>query len=377
MMRPFPSGWLRLSLGGCALLSCLLGTRLASAYPQFVFKGYGDCSSCHHSPSGGGLPNQWGRASLSPTFESPDIDWGNQDLTYNPAEPLALKLDLGLDVRLMPLLGTDGDAAYADFIPMLTEIGGAAALGRWVLYGTGTVKEWYGTGPSLLLTSREHWIMYRADGGLDVRLGRMVLPFGIRQPDHTQYVRQDFGFDKFDQSYSLEVDARAPGLSVFGSLFAGDLTSQPRQRQDRGVAFTIEHEFAGGSALGVSALGSVSTARTRAAGSLFTRAGIGSRTYLLGELAAQNIASVKGDESFAELAEYLRLGCFATPALDVFIEGGHREYMKGEALVATRLGVGANWQLFRWFEFAPEVFGETRTGLPARLVAMGQLHLVY
>jgi hypothetical protein len=145
--------------------------------------------------------------------------WGNQDLTPDAANPYQPKIDLGLDVRLLPLLGTDGDATIGPtLIPMLAEVGGAVALGPWMFYGTITGKKQAG----YLLTSREHWLKYRASSGLDLRLGRMVLPFGIRQPDHTQYVREDFEFDKYDQSYGLEVDFRGDRKSGKRCLFQGD-----------------------------------------------------------------------------------------------------------------------------------------------------------
>jgi hypothetical protein len=69
---------------------------------QFVFKGYGDCGSCHHSPTGGGLPNRWGRESLDVAFDT-GVGWGNQGVSYDPATPVELKADFGLDLRLLPL----------------------------------------------------------------------------------------------------------------------------------------------------------------------------------------------------------------------------------------------------------------------------------
>jgi hypothetical protein len=41
------------------------------------------------------------------------------------------------------------------------------------------------------------------------------------------------------------------------------------------------------------------------------------------------------------------------------------------------MGIGANWQISNWFEFAPQLLLETRSGLPNRVMALGQLHLIY
>ena len=58
----------RVLVRGAVLVALFFLAPSARAYPQFVFKGYGDCGSCHHSPSGGGFPNRWGRESLGVTF---------------------------------------------------------------------------------------------------------------------------------------------------------------------------------------------------------------------------------------------------------------------------------------------------------------------
>ena len=354
----------------------LLVARPAQAYPQFVFKGYGDCNSCHHSPTGGGLPNRWGLDSLSPSFGATP-DWGNQDLSYDSAAPGAVKVDLGADLRLMPLLSADSDAVAPAFIPMLTELGGAVALGHWMAYGTVTGRKLYGDGPSFAAFSREHWLKFQPSEGLDLRVGRMVLPFGTRIPDHTQYTREDFEQDKYDQSYGAELDVHANGWSLFANAFAGDLTYRPKERQERGLVLTPSVDLGSTANIGISLLGATSTARSRLAASLFGRTALGSSLYLLAEVAAQHFAAKEGSDELSTLADYLRVGWFAKPSLDVYVEAGHRTFVDGNGLSKARAALGLNWQVFRWFEFAPQFEVETRTDLPARFIGMGQLHLVY
>jgi hypothetical protein len=203
------------------------------------------------------------------------------------------------------------------------------------------------------------------------------LPFGLRQPDHTQYVREDFGFDKYDQSYSAEVDFSGKQWSAYGSIFVGDLPNEPAPRQDRGLVLTAMHEFESGAALGLSALGSVSKARTRGAGSLFGRAPLGGSAYALADVAVQHLDAADGDGKLSSVAEYLRLGWFLKPALDLYLEAGHRALLTG-GLTKARVALGASWWLFNWFELAPQFLAETRSaGLPTRLVGMAQLHLIY
>lgn len=367
---------LRAALAACALW---LAPDAARAYPQFTLQGLGDCGACHHSPSGGGFANRWGMDSLDVTYgEDWDNSWGNQDLRYDPTAPLELRVDLGADVRLLPIFGSDGEGAVGpSVIPMLLELGGAASLGRWIVYGSVTPRRLAGSGPSYIVASREHWIGYRAGAGVDLRIGRLVLPFGVRQPDHTQYVREDFQLDAFDQSYSFEVDYRGEDWSVFGSVFAGDLTGRPPERQERGGVLTVVRELAGGAAVGISGLGSLSTAQSRLAGSLFARSRIVGQTYVLAEVAAQRFSEREGERDLSTLADYLRLGWFVRDDMDVWLEGGHRVFLDADGLTKERVALGMNWQVLRWFEFSPQVLAEWRTGLPTRVVGLAQLHLVY
>jgi len=385
MKRREGHGWkamplLRIAAWVLGLVLATFTATTAQAYPQFVFKGYGDCGSCHHSPTGGGLANRWGLESLDVSFGADSgPGWGNQALTAEAANPYQLKVDLGLDIRLLPIFGSDGDGSLGPtVIPMLAEIGGAAAVGPWMFYGTITGKKLEGTGTPYVLASREHWLKYQASPKLDVRLGRMVLPFGIRQPDHTQYVREDFEFDKYDQSYGLEVDFRGAQWSLFGNVFAGDLTGRPKERQERGAVLTVSRQLGeDGAAIGLSALGSTSTARSRFAGSLFGRVPLATSAYALAEVAAQHFAAQEGDDTLATLAEYLRVGWFVRPQMDLYLEAGNRSLLNADGLTKTRAGLGLNWQVLRWFEFAPQLFAEARSNLPARVVALAQLHLIY
>jgi hypothetical protein len=364
---------IRFAVMALALIGALLSfSSRAQAYPQFALKGFGDCADCHHSPTGGGLPNSWGRQSVDASFGSDTSSWwGHGDLDGSGS---GLKLDLGADVRLLPLASSDGDATIGTFIPMLTEVGGALGYREWVVYGTLTARNTAGSGPPVLLTSREHWLEYKFDAHLDLRVGRMVLPFGIRQPDHTEYVRSDFGFDMWDQSYGLELDWRASDWSLFVNAFAGDLTGQPSERQDRGGAATLTRAL-GDTTLGVSVLGSISSADRRVAGSLFTRTRLVGPTYALAEVAAQHRSAAEGSAADSNLDSFLRVGWFARTDLDVYLEAGQRALI--DHFAKQRVGVGANWQVLHWFEFAPEVLLEARENLPARFLALGQLHFIY
>ncbi len=375
--RGLPRRGLPTALALCvALVVCFGALGEAWAYPQFAFKGVGDCSSCHHSPTGGGFANRWGRESVDAAFG----DWlgpGNEDLTYDESNPGRIAVDLGADFRLVPLYGHDSDAPVGPVvIPMLMEVGGAASVGRWMLYASGTTKQ---SEDKLGATygSREHWIKYEVGEGYDVRFGRIVLPFGIRQADHTQYVREDLGFDFFDQSYSVEVDYWGQQWAFFASMFVGDLVRRRSGLQERGGVVTVLRQLEGGSSVGLSLLGGLQDHSRRGAASLFGYVDLGSDAYAMVEGAGQLIDGQEQGRQMTTISEFLRVGWFAHPSFDLYFEGGHRTDSGQLALTKARAAIGANWQATNWFELAPQLSAENRSGVPTRYLAFVQCHFVY
>ena len=71
--------------------------------------------------------------------------------------------------------------------------------------------------------SREHWLQLRLDESSGLRAGRLVLPYGLRIPDHTQYTRTDLGFDKWHGAYGLEYDVYSESWFIAAALSAAPL----------------------------------------------------------------------------------------------------------------------------------------------------------
>jgi hypothetical protein len=362
-----------LALGVLALL--VLGTREASAYPYFVGLRAINCAECHYSPTGGGLINDWGRSSRGVTFGGTD-DWSlhTDAKGYDGAGAPHLQFDFGLDARAAGVLA----GPSAAFFPMLLEVGGVTAYGPLEAYASITPRKGTPGGSPYLLFSREHWLLLRVASQMSVRAGRLVLPFGIRNPDHTQYVREDFGFDKWDQSYALEFDVSRDDYSLSAAAFAGDLTWAAADVQERGGVVRAALNLSDDRGfVGASLLASHSVARDRFAGSVFTGLRPFDHGYLLAEVAAQRLLAGRTDSTLTTGAGYLRLGWFVTDAVDIYTEEGYRLITDHSELTKWRAAIGSNWQLWSWFELVPQLMVEHLNGSGSELVAMAQVHLLH
>lgn len=370
-------------------LLCAVLPSAAVAYPQYIAKGYTNCATCHYSPSGGGLPNSYGHAAAEATF--PDrvkLGWledfrgliAKRDVTgTDDQERSAFQYDLGLDARAMALKTPTQVAAPPSWIvfPMLAEVGGVVAYGPLLAYGTVTPRPSGAEARSYSAVSREHWIQYKIGAEQSVRLGRLVLPFGLRIPDHTAPTREDFGFNKYDQWYAMQWDYYGEHLMAAVAAFDGTLVRERVRPGERGLCATLGYNLPSTAAIGFSALGAISSPSARFATSLFLRWRPFWKTYVMGELAFQQISDRASTRVQREPAGMVRAGVFLLDSADLYAEVGGRTILGAWETTKLRYLFGVDWKLLPWVELSPAYLLEetVETGLSGSLLA--QLHVFW
>ncbi len=205
--------WTRLkrwALGILPVLGLALAAGPAGAEPIFLSRQYTRCTTCHYSPTGGGLLTPYGR-SLSgheiSTTASPDLSaqqqgpgkeesflWGALGHSLGP-------VDLGMDFR-PAYLGFDvGGRSSSMTMLMTADLLAAWRAGGWTVYGE------VGRQPLTpsKIDSYEHWVGRETDKGYGFRVGRFLPAYGIRLADHTALTRIGLGFDAYDQVYGVEL----------------------------------------------------------------------------------------------------------------------------------------------------------------------------
>ncbi len=377
---------------GGPLLVVTLGVACAAtahAYPQYIAKSYTNCGTCHYSPTGGGLLNAYGHATLEATI--PDVlEVGaiaslrealakNAVTGFTDEGAAALHWDVGLDTRLLTVSAPTeiGGEDELFVVPMLAEVGGVLAYDKVLAYGTVTPRRAGADAGDRTVFSREHWGQVSLAEDMSLRAGRLVLPFGLRIPDHTQYTREDLGFGKWDQSYAIELDTFTENWMWASALFAGDLGNTPRRLQERGAVVSLARNVPGTASFGASLLAGGAKLHDRVAASLFARLRLLERTYVMGEAAGAHRRPDAGGPGQTVYAGFVRAGWFALESLDLFVEVGGRAIPEAFELTKLRYMGGANWQLLPWVELAPSLLMEEdpETGLKSTFV--GQLHVIY
>ena len=186
------------------LVVCVFGLVAASAAaePMFLAKNETRCTSCHYSPTGGGLLTPYGRLQsrqeLSTTSgDSEAFLWGAFGDALGP-------VDLGHRRAPHALRVAFPGGTSSRFLMMNADLLGAVQAGGWTFYGqVGRRPEIGNTGGDIY--SYEYWGGKQLSTAWAIRAGRFLPAYGIRFADHTSYNRTTLGFDKYDQVLGAEV----------------------------------------------------------------------------------------------------------------------------------------------------------------------------
>jgi hypothetical protein len=257
----------------CALaasIAVLLSSSAAHAYPWMIRHHYAACSACHYDPSGAGPITAYGRAVADSVIRmGGENEQASADLPASAkflfgAVPTPTWLELGGDVRVMSLSSKQRGVPLTNrLIWMQLDAEATINVSSFVASGTlgyapeGALGATLTRGTQDNLVSRQHWLGYQlpVSAELQLRAGRMNLPFGIRSIEHTLWARKLTRTNINDeQQYGASVYFAAGGLRGELMGIAGNLQLRPDRYRERGYSAYLEAEAFEGFALGASSL---------------------------------------------------------------------------------------------------------------------------
>jgi hypothetical protein len=300
-----------------ACLCAFLLPARADAYSWMIKHGYAGCATCHADPSGGELLTRYGRAqsdlvlrmrygkdtvsaqgSPKPDGAGGDIDSFDSFDSWKSGEAASPKkaaretpkpadagpsssagflyglwdppgwLLLGGSYRQLEILRATGSPRFQIF-PMMMDVYGQAQAGivrGEASIGVARVPEGLpyaraaqvttNQGGGWNMISRTHWVGVDVGGARYLlRAGRINLPFGVRMPEHTMWVRQKTRTDR-ESSQQHGAALSYSGDSVRGEVMAiaGNYQINPDEFRERGYSLFLEWFVSSRTALGVSSL---------------------------------------------------------------------------------------------------------------------------
>ena len=255
------------------VLLALLAAAPASAYPWMVSHGYVSCASCHVDPMGAGQLTTYGRGMDDLIVRwrvDPAADEAVEDGEPNTglffgliAQPAWLNVSGNVrgggvlvaspkSTGVYPLVMALDAAVTVDVAPVVAH----ATLG-YGMRGVGpAVVVSPDAGADNALVSREHWLGLKLfDDSLFVRAGRVPLPFGLRNNEHTSFVRDLTRTDtNLDQQHGVAIAYLSDAVRGEVMAIAGNYQVRPDEVRERGYAATVEIVAAERLAAGASSL---------------------------------------------------------------------------------------------------------------------------
>lgn len=242
------------------------------AYPSMIAHGYTACASCHVDPSGSGALTAYGRgmsdllvrwhldpAEVESGEPSPTAGylWGllTPPEWLNPSGNLrgGGMVVVGSSTAVVPLAMALDLNATVDVAPVVAHVSlgfGPKNQGPAVVISPDP-----STG-ALALVSREHWLGVRLlDDSLVLRAGRLQVPFGLRNPEHTSFVRAATRTDtNTDQQHGVAVAFANDRLRTEVMGLLGNYQIRPDAVRERGYTGYVEVFPMAGLGLGASSL---------------------------------------------------------------------------------------------------------------------------
>lgn len=258
----------RALLFGLGLLAVGLVSDSAHAYAWMIRHGFAECGGCHIDPMGGETLTGMGRVTGQTLMAS---DFGGKEpsdaamFLFGIAEPDSVRLGGSFRALNIYNFETNNPTTF----PMQMDQYGAILAGKLVVaWSVGVSRadsrfehsskaRLFGNieDEGMIAVSRNHWLGYKFTEDLMVRAGRINLPFGLRTPDHTMWVRSETLTDReSDQQHGVSV-AYSSGR-FRGELMAslGNFQVSGDQFRERGYSGFLEYSLAPRLAVGISSM---------------------------------------------------------------------------------------------------------------------------
>lgn len=252
-------------------LALLLNAGEARAHPWMIRHGYASCGSCHADPSGAGLLTEYGRAqsALLLTFNPRPAPEGEEEEVSESAGFLfgwvrtPEWLLLGANLRGGGLFISRGETQALRPLLMATDLRAQVRIGEHLRAHASVGFSVRGAAAAAItpsaentLVSREHWLgADLAEGAVTIRAGRMTLPFGLRNIEHTSFVRTVTRTDlNTGQQHGISVAYNAEGIRAEAMAIAGNFQVSPDIYRERGYSAYAEFLLAERLAVGASSL---------------------------------------------------------------------------------------------------------------------------
>jgi len=328
----------------------------ARAVPEMGRFGYFSCSTCHVSPSGGGILTPYGRALSAERLST----WSRPG-EEQPLEGLVTKtpdwLLVGGDVRYAQTYVETSQARSGRWIRMQTDLAAAIVLPHVTIVGAGG-PHGESTDPhkDAKMSWREYYAKVDVLDSLSVRGGRFYPRYGLNIPEHVSNIRSGLGFDEGQENENGEVTWSSESDEVAVTRLFGIPTGEIDGAREKGWTLNWSHYLLNHHRLGVSLLQAEVNGEKRTAAGLNGVFTLSDKWFLMSEVDRQT-RRPKGDVgTHDELYVFNRLGFEPIHGVVPFLVSEVTEQNIRTSRTRSDLwGFGTQWYPRPHFDFEAQV----------------------
>lgn len=332
----------------------LFSNSLAQAFPEMTRFGYFSCTSCHVSPSGGGLLTPYGQSIAeekistwsSPSEGMPFHGLGSkrnkEGTSHQPWLPPWLLL--GGDLRMMQIDLQTAERQEGRWIRMQSDLTLGLVFETTTLVVSGGPRGETHSRRNLSgkISTRFYYIKQDWDD-VSVRLGRFFPKFGLGIPQHNTFVRRGLGFDQGHENLNAELTWFSQTHEVTLTKMVGVRKQEGDGSDERGTALNWAYFLNGKHRLGINTLVGKDETKSRDVVGVFGSFALADRWFLLAEENRQTIRP-QNAAPYDQILFYHRLGYEALQGLipSLIIEGTVPQIRDLKTRRET-IGLGVQW----------------------------------
>ncbi len=313
------------------LVAVALSSQLASAYPEFVKSGYFACNSCHVSPGGGGVLNDYGRAFAAEKLSTWSYE-GEDRLLHGAIPELPNQLIIGGNFRQIQTYVDSKRAETGRWIPMQRDLDACVKLGDSTTCATLGVTRYAEetSDHKMKFGLRKAMTKYDLGENFSVRVGRFFERYGLMIADHTRAIRRGLGFEQGRETDQVEVNYVSEKLDLslardFGhAVKMGGETEQEKASFKKGWVASAATFLGEKTRVGTSYRFSDLDDSTSQAAGVFVATGLGQSSFLLAEVdqvRTELDKDIPGIEKISRKAvSYTKLGTELTRGVVPYIQ---------------------------------------------------------
>lgn len=227
----------------------------ADGFVENAVKGYANCMACHIAPNGGGILTDYGRSLSSELMSTWKVQKGFEKPFYGIMKNTE-NIKYGGQYRMIQTYAENENVKVKKQFTMQNNLEFAVKYMKTFLVGTVGSQE----GPEEIsekgnFLSERHYILWETSNDSRLRVGKFRLHFGINQPNHTRFVKENLGFGSNSETYNLEFMKFYEWGELNTTLSIGDFFAEVKKDDnERNFVFNITHYLQGYSRFSLSFL---------------------------------------------------------------------------------------------------------------------------